>query len=49
MWSNIAAGNGQEEDQVFGDKLAKQMTPEDISEAQAVATKCMENNYKECG
>ena len=49
MWYNIGAANGAEVGGTNRDKIAKEMTSEDISKAQAMARKCMESNYKECG
>jgi len=60
-WYNIASANGATEvgildakdmTQWYGsqrDLAAYDMTSEDISKAQAMARKCMESNYKECG
>jgi len=49
MWYSIAASNGNKDVGTSRDILAKEMTPEAIQEAQAMASKCMESNYKECG
>ena len=49
MWFNIGAANGNEISGTNRDAIAKEMTSEDISKAQAMARKCMESNYKECG
>ena len=52
MWSNISVVNGNNTDGVisdFRDKIAEDMTPEDISKAQAMARECMNSNYKNCG
>ena len=49
MWYNLASANGDEEAADFGDNLAKQMTPEDISRAQSMATECLNSNYENCG
>ena len=60
-WYNIASANGSNAVGVLDtndmtkwygsqrDLVAKEMTSEDISKAQATARKCMESNYKECG
>ena len=45
MWFNIAAANGNEKGSENKEKIAKQMTSEDISKAQAMATACMNSNY----
>ena len=31
------------------DIIAKKMTPQDISKAQAMASECMSSDYKNCG
>jgi hypothetical protein len=49
MWFNIGATNGDELGGTNRDIIAEEMTSEDISKAQAMARKCMESNYKECG
>ena len=49
MWYNIGSANGSELGGTNRDIIAKKMTSEDISNAQAMARKCMESNYKECG
>ena len=49
MWFNIGAANGLWRSGERRDKIAKEMTSEDISKAQAMASKCMESNYEECG
>jgi hypothetical protein len=49
MWSNIANANGNELGGQNRDTLAKEMTPQDISKAQAMARECMGSNYQHCG
>ena len=49
MWFNIAAANGDDVGKDMRDFMAEEMTSEDISKAQAMARKCMETNYKDCG
>ncbi len=49
MWSNIANANGHELGGQNRDTLAKEMTPQDISKAQAMARECMGSNYQNCG
>ena len=49
LWLNIGATNGDELGGTNRDIIAEEMTSEDISKAQAMARKCMESNYKECG
>ena len=49
MWFNVSAANNSEESGTFRDELTNNMTPVDISKAQAMARKCMSSDYKECG
>ena len=49
MWYNLSAANGSD----LGGKnraiIATRMTAEDISKAQAMARKCMNSDYQDCG
>jgi uncharacterized protein len=55
MWSNIAAASGKEimilkpgELTQMRDKLASQMTPQQVAEAQKMAQDCLAKNLKDC-
>lgn len=48
MWLEISAVNGERNAEKTRDKLAKQMTPADISRAQSMARECIKSNYKNC-
>ena len=48
MWYNISASNGTNEAINNRDNLAKRMTKEDVSKAQALARECVKNNYRGC-
>ena len=48
MWFSLATHNGDLEGTHHREKLAKQMTPADISEAQDMTSRCLESNYKNC-
>jgi TPR repeat protein len=48
MWFNLASANGDNDSGKYRDELAKQMTPQDISEAQRRARVCMESDYQDC-
>ena len=48
-WYDISAANGSERGVKNREKLAKNMTSEDISKAQAMARICMSSNYEKCG
>jgi len=49
MWYNLAAANGSDVGGKNRDKISKRMTAEDISKAQAMARKCMNSDYQDCG
>jgi hypothetical protein len=49
MWYNIASANGNEKSAKWRDEIASNMTPEDISQAQAMAIECMNSGYENCG
>ena len=49
MWFNIAGADGNEIGADNREIIAKEMTPEDISKAEAMATVCMNSNYEKCG
>jgi len=48
MWLNLASYNGSEKAGENKDKIAKQMTPADISKAQLMSSRCLESNYTDC-
>ena len=48
MWSNVAASLGSKEAREIREKISQSMTLEDISKAQELARRCIENNYKKC-
>lgn len=49
MWYSLAATKGNQ-DGLWGRAIIiKKMTQEDISKAQAMARKCMNSGYQECG
>ena len=48
MWSNIGGANGNELGSEHSDFVARQMTPQDISTAQAMARGCIISNYQNC-
>ena len=47
MWSNLASVNS-EENKKNRDIVAKQMTPQQIAEAQKLARECQARNFKNC-
>lgn len=49
MWYNIASANGDLNAGTIRNNIAKTMTPEDISQAQAMARECVESGYNDCG
>lgn len=52
MWTNLAAENADNEKQIIYTKIrelvAKQMTANQVAEAQELAGKCTANKFKEC-
>ncbi len=48
MWFNIAASNGIESAARVRDSAAREMTNEQIAEAQRLARECQRKNYKGC-
>ena len=48
MWFNIARAQGTEVPNVIA-QLEADMTPEQIAEAQAMATRCFNSGYQDCG
>ena len=49
QWWNIGATNGYAEAAEHRDRIAEEMTPSDISQAQAMARECMSSGYSDCG
>ena len=47
-WYNLASYNGNKNAGENKDKIAKQMTPADISKAQDMSSLCLESNYTDC-
>ena len=48
VWFNLAAAQGDKEAVEGRDRVAKQMTPQQITQAQKLATECLARNYKGC-
>jgi len=48
MWFNLAAANGEVAAIKGRDDLAKLMTPQQIAQAQQLASNCLASNYKDC-
>ncbi|MDB9753099.1 sel1 repeat family protein [Oceanospirillaceae bacterium] len=48
MWNNLASYNGSKISGKQKDRLAKQMTPADISKAQEMSSRCLESSYTDC-
>jgi len=49
MWFNVSASLGNKLSAKSRDRLAKEMTPSQIEEAQDLASECVEKKYKGCG
>ena len=48
VWFNLAAAQGDKEAVDKRNRVAKQMTPQQIAQAQKLATECLARNYKGC-
>ena len=48
VWFNLAAAQGHKEAVESRNRAAKQMTPQQIAQAQKLATECLARNYKDC-
>ena len=48
VWFSVSAAQGHEDAKNNRDIVAAKLTPQDLSTAQAIATKCFESNYKDC-
>jgi len=48
MWYNLGSYSGNELGGKNKNKIAKQMTPADISKAQDMSSRCLESNYTDC-
>jgi TPR repeat protein len=48
MWYNLSSYNGSKTGGENKNKIAKQMTPADISKAQDMSSLCLESNYTDC-
>ena len=48
VWWSVSAAQGNEKAKGNRDIVAAKLTPQDLSKAQAIATKCFESKYKNC-
>jgi TPR repeat protein len=48
MWLNLASAGDQKDAEKGRDMLSKQMTPQQIAEAQKLAKECLARNFKNC-
>ena len=48
MWESLALSNGEAKAGALLDEVAKQLTPSQITQAQALAHACRASNYKAC-
>ena len=48
MWFNLSASNDVPSARTMRDRIAKELTPEQIAEAQELARRCMASNYVDC-
>ena len=49
MWFNLAAAQGGKDAKESRDKVAKDMSSEELTEAQEMTQRCFDQNYKNCG
>ena len=49
MWANIASSSGGEKQLETRRQISKLMTPQQISEAQKMASECVKTEFKSCG
>ena len=48
VWWSVSAAQGDEKAKGNRDIVAAELSPQDLSKAQAIATKCFESKYKNC-
>ena len=48
MWVNLSAAQGIETARELREAAASEMTPEQITQAQAMARQCLESDYSDC-
>jgi TPR repeat protein len=48
MWFNLSAAQGDKDASRLRDNVAKEMTPQQIAQAQKLAKECQARNYKNC-
>ena len=48
VWWSVAAAQGNEEARGFRDRVADQLTPEQLARGQDMATRCFESDYQDC-
>ena len=48
LWLNLSAANGNSSAEKSRDLIAARMNPKQLAEAQKLAKKCLESNYKDC-
>ena len=48
IWFNLAAVTGDDDSVKNRDMIAKQMTPQQVAEAQKLARECQARNFKNC-
>ena len=48
VWSSVSAAQGNEKAKGNRDIVAAELSPQDLSKAQAMATKCFKSKYKTC-
>jgi TPR repeat protein len=48
IWWSVAAAQGEEDAKRNRDIVAKRLTPDQLTQAQQIATRCIDSGYQDC-
>ena len=48
MWWSVAAAQGNENARANRDRIADELTPDQLARGQDIATRCFESDYQDC-
>jgi TPR repeat protein len=48
VWFSVAAAQGRADSASARDRIISQLSPQELDQAQAQATRCFESNYQDC-
>jgi TPR repeat protein len=48
IWWSVAAAQGEEDAKRNRDIVAKRLTPDQLTQAQQIATRCIDSDYQDC-